>query len=329
MRKKILLIHTGGTIGMIKDKDSGVLKPDSFYKSISNIIPELSYIAEIITEIPFVVDSSELNFKHWSEIADLIGKYIETVDGVVITHGTDTLTYTASALSFMLQNLPIPVILTGAQKPMSELRTDAKSNLINAVELATCGINEVAIFFDDKLMRGNRSIKKHINHFDAFDSPNYPLLGKVGIDIEIYEKNLLKSNGIFHIFNKFDHSIAVYKTFPGCSTEYFIPGKNIRAIVLIAYGAGNIPLKNNDLFERVKAWIKDGKIVALLSETKAGKVDTSLYESGNKLLEAGVIHSKDMTFEAVITKLMFLLGQYQDTKLIKKYFKKSLSGEIS
>ena len=329
MRKKILLIHTGGTIGMIKDKDSGVLKPDSFYKSISNIIPELSYIAEIITEIPFVVDSSELNFKHWSEIADLIGKYIETVDGVVITHGTDTLTYTASALSFMLQNLPIPVILTGAQKPMSELRTDAKSNLINAVELATCGINEVAIFFDDKLMRGNRSIKKHINHFDAFDSPNYPLLGKVGIDIEIYEKNLLKSKGIFHIFNKFNHSIAVYKTFPGCSTEYFIPGKNIRAIVLIAYGAGNIPLKNNDLFERVKAWIKDGKIVALLSETKAGKVDTSLYESGNKLLEAGVIHSKDMTFEAVITKLMFLLGQYQDTKLIKKYFKKSLSGEIS
>jgi len=329
MKKRILLIHTGGTIGMIKDKDSGVLKPDSFYKSISNIIPELSYIAEIITEIPFVVDSSELNFKHWSKIADLIDKYIETVNGVVITHGTDTLTYTASALSFMLQNLPIPVILTGAQKPMSELRTDAKSNLINAVELATCEINEVAIFFDDKLMRGNRSIKKHINHFDAFDSPNYPLLGKVGIDIEIYEKNLLKSNGIFHIFNKFDHSIAVYKTFPGCSTEYFTPDTNVRAIVLIAYGAGNIPLKNNDLFERVKAWIKDGKIVALLSETKAGKVDTSLYESGNKLLEAGVIHSKDMTFEAVITKLMFLLGQYQDTKLIKKYFKKSLSGEIS
>ena len=327
MKKKILLIHTGGTIGMIKDKDSGVLKPDSFYNSILKIIPELSDIADIITEIPFVVDSSDLNSEHWGQIADLIGKYVETVDGVVITHGTDTLTYTASALSFMLQNLPIPVILTGAQKPMSELRTDAKSNLINAIELATCGVNEVSIFFDDKLMRGNRAIKKHINHFDAFDSPNYPLLGKVGIDIEIYEKNILKSNGIFHVLNKFDHSIAVFKTFPGCSTEYFKPDEDIRAILLITYGAGNIPLKNNDLLEKVCKWIEDGKIVALLSETKAGKVDTSLYESGNKLLKAGVIHSKDMTFEAVVTKLMFLLGQYKDVKSIKKYFKKSLAGE--
>lgn len=327
MKKKILLIHTGGTIGMIKDKDSGVLKPDSFYNSISKMIPELSDIADIITEIPFVVDSSELNSEHWGEIADLIGKYVEVVDGVVITHGTDTLTYTASALSFMLQNLPIPVVLTGAQKPLSELRTDAKSNLINAIELATCGVNEVSIFFDDKLMRGNRSIKKHINHFDAFDSPNYPLLGKVGIDVEIYEKNVLKNNGIFHIFNKFDHSIAVFKTFPGCSTDYFVPDKDIRAILLITYGAGNIPLKNNDLYEKVLDWIDQGKIVALLSETKAGRVDTSLYESGNKLLEAGVVHSKDMTFETVITKLMFLLGQYEDTDLIKKYFKKSLAGE--
>ena len=327
MKKKILLIHTGGTIGMIKDKDSGVLKPDSFYNSVSKIIPELSNIADIKTEIPFLVDSSELNSKHWGMIADLIGKYVETVDGVVITHGTDTLTYTASALSFMLQNLPIPVVLTGAQKPLSELRTDAKSNLINAIELATCGVNEVSIFFDDKLMRGNRTIKKHINHFDAFDSPNYPLLGKVGIDIEIYGDYLLKKNGIFHIFNKFDHSIAIFKTFPGCSTEYFTPNKDIRAIVLIAYGAGNIPLKDNDLYDKVKKWINEGKIVALLSETKAGKVDTSLYESGNKLLEAGVIHSKDMTFEAVVTKLMFLLGQYKDVKSIKKYFNKSLAGE--
>jgi len=328
-KKRILLIHTGGTIGMVKDKDTGVLKPDSFYKSILNIIPEISDIAEIKTEIPFVVDSSELNSTHWQTIAELIGRYIGSVDGIVITHGTDTLTYTASALSFMLQNLPIPVILTGAQKPMSELRTDAKSNLINAVELATKEINEVAIFFDDKLMRGNRTIKKHINHFDAFDSPNYPLLGKVGIDIEIYEKNLLENSGIFHINDKFDSAVAVYKTFPGCATDYFIPDDTVRAIVLMAYGAGNIPLNNNDLFERIKTWIDEGKIVALLSETKAGKVDTSLYESGNKLLNAGVIHSKDMTFEAVITKMMFLLGQYKDINLVKKYFNKSLAGEIS
>ncbi len=314
---------------MIKDKDSGVLKPDSFYHSILEIIPEISDIANITTEIPFVADSSELTPDHWGIIADLIGKYVETVDGVVITHGTDTLTYTASALSFMLQNLPIPVILTGAQKPLSELRSDAKSNLINAMELATYPLNEVAIFFDDKLMRGNRAIKKHINHFDAFDSPNYPLLGKVGIDIELYEKNILKSNGIFHILKRFDPAVAVYKTFPGCSTDYFTPDESIRAILLIAYGAGNIPLENNTLFKKVNDWIQNGKVVVLMSETKAGKVDTSLYESGNKLLKAGVIHSKDMTFEAVVTKLMFLLGQYEDIDRIKKYFSLSLVGETN
>lgn len=330
MKKKILLIHTGGTIGMTKDSESGVLKPDRFYKSLVKVVPELYDIADIEVEIPFVMDSSELNFLQWKEIGDIIKRRIDGIHGVVITHGTDTLAYTASALSYMLMNVPVPVILTGAQKPLSELRSDARSNFINAVELATSSeIKEVAVFFADKLMRGNRTIKRHINHFDAFDSPNYPLLAKVGIDIDIYKQNLLPSGGLFHVFEKMDNAIAVYKTFPGCTNRYFQPGKDIRAVLLIGYGAGTLSLQSGDLLKMVETWIEEGKLVVLMSESRAGKVNPSLYESGSELLKRGVLHTGDMTFEASITKLMFLLGEYQEPAMIRKYFSKSLAGEIS
>lgn len=330
MKKKILLIHTGGTIGMIKDISSGVLKPDLFYESLVKVIPELYDIADIEVEIPFVEDSAELSIPHWQNIANLIKQRIDTVHGVLITHGTDTLAYTASALSYMLMNIPIPVILTGAQKPLSELRTDARSNFIDAVEMAiSSDIKEVAIFFDHKLIRGNRTIKKHINHFDAFDSPNYPLLAKVGIDIEIYKQNLLNPGGLFHVFDRMDPAIAVYKSFPGCNLDYFQPGDGIRAIILIGYGAGTLSLSSGELIKRVEKWIQDGKLVVLMSETRGGKLDPKLYESGNELIKRGALHAGDMTFEASITKLMFLLGQYSETGIIKKNFSKSLAGEIS
>lgn len=330
MRKKILLIHTGGTIGMIKDLKSGVLKPDMFYESLMKVIPELSDIADISVEIPFITDSSQIGIPHWRQIAALICRNIDAVDGVVITHGTDTLAYTASALSYMLMNTPLPIILTGAQKPLSEIRTDARANFINAVELASSPeIREVAIFFDDKLMRGNRTIKTHINHFDAFQSPNYPLLAKVGIDVEIYRQNLLTPGGLFHVFEQMDSSIAVYKTFPGCGDGFFQPGEEIRAILLLGYGAGTFPIPAPEFLKRVENWIAQGKLVVVASETKAGKVDPKLYESGDELLRRGALHTGDMTFEAAITKLMFLLGQYREQALIKKNFTHSLAGEIS
>ena len=215
MKKKILLIHTGGTIGMTRDSQSGMLRPDMFYASLLNVIPEISTIADMEVEIPFVLDSAELNFQHWQELAAIIKNRLDEVDGVVITHGTDTLAYTASALSYMLQNIPIPVILTGAQRPLEELRSDARNNLINAVELACADIPEVCIFFDYKLMRGNRTSKNHINFFDAFHSPNYPLLAEVGINIEIYRANLLKPGGPFRVFEKFVVRTGGAKAFPG------------------------------------------------------------------------------------------------------------------
>ncbi len=328
--KKILLIHTGGTIGMNKDDESGVLVPDKFYDSLLKVIPELSDIADIEVEIPFVVDSSELNFPHWIKIADIIKSRIDSVNGVVITHGTDTMSYTASALSYMLMNVPIPVILTGAQKPLSNIRTDARSNFINAVVLATDPrIKEVAVFFDDKLMRGNRTIKRHINHFAAFSSPNYPLLANAGIDIDVFEGNLLKPGGLFHVFDKLDNSIAVYKSFPGCGGDYFQPGDDIRAVLIIGYGAGTVSLASERLVTRTQKWIEAGKLVVLMSETRAGKLNPKLYESGAALLDLGVMHAGDMTFEAGLTKLMFLLGQYKETAIIRKNFTKSLAGELS
>ena len=329
MKKKILLIHSGGTIGMTRDNQNGVLRPDRFYASLLKVIPEISTIAELEVEIPFVLDSAELNIPHWQKLAALIKKRAPGIDGVVITHGTDTLAYTASALSFMLQNIPIPVILTGAQRPLEELRSDARNNLINAVELATAEIPEVAIFFDYKLMRGNRTSKSHVNFFDAFISPNYPLLAKVGINIEIYRANLLTPGGHFQLHERVDNSLAVFKFFPDCNSEYFQPGPAIRAVLLIAFGAGTIPLQSGNLPSRIEQWLKAGKVVVLASEARGGRIEPRLYESGQRLLEMGVISAGDMTFEAAVTKLMFLLGLYDQPGLIMMNFQKSLAGEMT
>lgn len=329
MKKKILLIHTGGTIGMTRDSRSGVLRPDHFYASLHKLIPELSTIADIQVEIPFVFDSAELNFQHWQKLAAIIKANIGASDGVVITHGTDTLAYTASALSYMLHNVPVPVILTGAQKPLGELRSDARNNLINAVDLASADIPEVCIFFDYKLMRGNRTSKNHINFFDAFHSPNYPLLAEVGINSEIYRGNILKPGGHFHVFERFSSALAVLKLFPGCDFDYFQPGDDTRAVLIVAYGAGTIPLQTGDLLARVETWLRQGKLVFLDSEAHGGRIEPQLYESGSRLLEMGVISAGDMTFEATTTKLMFLLGQYDQPALIQSNFQKSLAGEMT
>lgn len=329
MKKKILLIHTGGTIGMTRDSASGVLRPDRFYASLLQVIPELSAIADIQVEIPFVFDSAELNFHHWQQLAAIIQSRIGQVDGVVITHGTDTLAYTASALSYMLHNVPVPVILTGAQRPLGELRSDARNNLVNAVELACADIPEVCIFFDYKLMRGNRTSKNHINFFDAFVSPNYPLLAEVGINIEVYRGNLLRPGGHFHVFDRFSPALAVLKLFPGCAADYFQPGAETRAVLIVAYGAGTVPVQTGNLLARVERWLAEGKLVVLDSEAHGGRIEPQLYESGARLLEMGVIAAGDMTFEAAATKLMFLLGQYDRPELIRGNFQKSLAGELS
>ena len=314
---------------MVRDEASGVLKPDRFYEHLLAVIPELSSIADIEVDIPFVFDSAELDFSHWQTLAGIIRGRIGRTDGVVITHGTDTLAYTASALSFMLQNLPIPVILTGAQKPLAELRSDARANLVNAIELATAGIPEVAVFFNNRLMRGNRTSKSHISQFDAFTSPNYPPLAEVGLNVDVYWQNVRKPAGLFHLFDRFENSLAVLRLFPGCDCTWFQPGADIRAVLIVAFGAGTVPLQSGGLVQRVERWLADGMTVALLSEARGGRMAPHLYESGDRLLKMGVLAGADMTFEATVAKLMFLLGQYRDGADVRRGFLTSLAGEMT
>ncbi len=328
MKKKILLIHTGGTIGMVRD-EAGVLKPDRFFAHLQSVIPELSSLAGIEVEIPFVFDSAELHFGHWKQLGEIVKGRVGKADGVVVTHGTDTLAYTASALSFMLHNLPIPVILTGAQKPLAELRSDARANLINALELASSGIPEVAVFFDDRLMRGNRTSKSHISNFDAFASPNYPALADVGLNIDIHWGNVRRPAGLFHLFDRFSGEVAVLRLFPGCDLRWFQPDAAVRAVLVVAFGAGTVPLASGDLLRRVEEWLAQGKVVALMSEARGGRVEPSLYESGHRLQSLGVLPCADMTFEAAVCKLMFLLGQYGDNADVRRTFLTPLAGEMS
>jgi L-asparaginase len=197
------------------------------------------------------------------------------------------------------------------------------------MELAAAKIPEVCLFFNHKLMRGNRASKSHVNFFDAYISPNYPLLAEVGINIEIYKANLLKPGKHLQVSERFNSSLAVLKLFPGANTTYFQPGPGIRAILIIAFGAGTIPLQSGELPARIEKWLKADKVVVLASEARGGRIEPQLYESGNRLLKMGVISAADMTFEATVTKLMFLLGQYDRPDLIGKNFQKSLAGEMT
>ncbi len=329
MKKKILLLHTGGTIGMTRDRQSGVLKPDLFYQGLLEFIPELSSLAELEVRIPFVLDSSQITGEHWQSLARLAAAAVGQTDGVVITHGTDTLAYTASALSFMLSGLPLPVILTGAQKPLGELRSDARNNLVNAVDLAGCGIPELGLFFDYKLFRGNRASKSHNFGFDAFSSPNYPLLAEVGLESMIHHDHLLKCTEAFKLDERIDNRLAVLRLCPGTDPSYFQPRDDCRAVVLVGFGAGTVPLTGGMLKTRIKEWRERGTVVVLHSETGAGRVMPALYESGRSLLELGVLPSLDMTFEAVVTKLMCLLGRHSDPGLVEQEFLTPLAGELT
>ena len=329
MKKKVLLIHTGGTIGMVRDTESGVLKPDRFYDSLLKVIPELDQLAEIQVEIPFLFDSSDMDLGHWETLGRVIADHIPGVDGVVITHGTDTLAYTASALSYMLENLPVPVILTGAQKPLSDLRSDARSNLINAVEMAASGAREVAVVFDDKLLRGNRTTKVHTSHFDAFHSPNFPPLAEIGINIEIAWSQVRTPQGPFRFHPEMEGSIAVLKLFPGIRPQYFQPPRECRGIILIGYGAGTVPMKYGEIVHKAEEWINQGRVVVLMSETKAGPTDPRLYESGSHLLEIGVLPAWDMTFEAAVTKLIHLMGCHCDNPSVRHDFLQPIAGEMT
>jgi len=308
--KKILLIQTGGTIAMHLDNRQTRLDPDRFTHLLLMEMPELGKIAEIETLKLFFEDSSDIHPTHWTQLANCIHDHWNRADGFVILHGTDTMAYTASALSFALQHLSKPVIFTGSQIPMSNIRSDARRNLINAIELATMPLNEVAICFNDKLFRGNRSTKISIGDFDAFASPNYPPLADIGTQIELHE-TWKRSRGFFSIQPSYSRKIRLVKLYPGMDLKpwYRITEDDPGVVIIEAYGSGNIPMKEP---ANVPAWIRhcrDGDWqVVITSQAVYDAVHLNVYEGGAAAANLGAVSAGDMTLEATLTKSMYLLG---------------------
>ncbi|MGB4077599.1 MAG: asparaginase [Prolixibacteraceae bacterium] len=335
----VLIIYTGGTIGMVQNPVTGSLSPVRF-DQIMEEVPELNKFGYRIKSVTFnpPIDSSNVTPEIWERIALTIKKNYNHFDGFVILHGTDTMAYTASALSYMFVNLDKPIILTGAQLPIGTLRTDGKENLITSVEIAAARKNgmalvpEVCIYFDFNLFRGNRSVKQDSENFSAFVSENYPALATAGVDIR-YRSEFIhypENRGILKVQTGFDDHVVILKMFPGIGqkvAEQILGMPGLKGVVLESYGSGNVPTSKWFLAAIRKA-IRRGVIILNVSQCQGGSVQMGQYETSVDLLNAGVVSGNDMTTEAAITKLMFLLAQGLTRDEVKMYLKKSLCGEI-
>ena len=312
-RKRLLVLNTGGTLGM-DPRATGSLAPGAVADQVLRYIPEARELADIEMAVLFNQDRANVQPGHWEAIAGAIEAAIDAYDGFVVIHGTDTMAYTAAALSYVLVNLPKPVILTGAQRPIASIRTDAKTNLVNALALATQDVPEVGLFFNHRLLRGNRARKVSIDDFDAFASPNYPALATVGLHVEIHEEHLRKPAGLFRVQRGFSDKVLILRLFPGLRPEHLAPLLDGEAVAFVfeAYGAGTVPVAERSLIPFIAEATGRGKLVALCSQAAAGRVEPELYEAGRRALEAGALSCADMTPEAAAVKLMFLLGQYND-----------------
>lgn len=340
-RPSILLIYTGGTIGMIKNQETGALENFNFDMLLEQV-PELKRFNYRISTYTFTppIDSSDMEPSHWAKIVKIIDFNYLYFDGFVILHGTDTMAYTASALSFMLENLAKPVILTGSQLPIGTLRTDGKENLITAIEIAaakhpdgTPMIPEVCIFFENELMRGNRTTKINAENFNAFRSFNYPALAKAGIHIR-YNEHLIRRPDPSRPMKPhylFDTNVVVLTLFPGIQESIIdsvlhVPG--LKAVVLKTYGSGNAPQKEW-LIRQLKEASDRGIVIVNITQCQSGSVEMGRYETGLQLLQAGVISGYDSTPECAVTKLMFLLGHGLSEKEIRHLMNSDLAGEIT
>lgn len=340
MTKKVQLIYTGGTIGMKTDYQKNVLIPVDF----EHIFTEVPELTRLDCELAFrsfknPVDSSDMRPDLWIELAEFIEERYDDFDGFVILHGSDTMAYTASALSFLLENLNKPVILTGSQLPIGTLRTDGKENLITAIEIASSYIGdrarvpEVAIYFEYHLYRGNRARKEDADDFRAFETPNYPLLATAGVTLKFDDSAISPgapgANLIVH--KKMSTDINIVKLFPGMRPEMIqcagsIP--NLKAIILETFGSGNAP-SNPALLESLKEIVDRGIVVLNITQCHGGMVDQQKYKNGQSLEDIGVISGRDLTTEAALTKLMFLFGRTEDVALVKRALGSSLRGEMT
>ena len=331
MKQKILLVYTGGTIGMVKDKLKRTLVPFNF-NGLLKAIPELKSdeldLENISIKKP--VDSSNMHPTIWIEIAKIIETNYGFYDGFVILHGTDTMAYTASMFSFMLENLNKAVIFTGSQIPIGARRSDAKENLITAIEIAASGkVNEVCIYFEDQLYKGNRTVKVNTEHFEAFKSPNYPTLAEAGVNIKYKSILQKKGNHELVVHKNYSNDVAILKLFPGIKLETIQAIiESSKGIIIESFGAGNAST-NAEFSLLLSQAIQLGKIIINISQCLHGEAVRGQYETNEPFEKAGVICGKDMTTESAITKLMFLLGQGLTDNVIKSQLQTNLRGEIT
>lgn len=341
-KSSVLLIFTGGTISMGENPANQSLAPLDTDRVLS-FIPELKMLHVNIASVSFspLIDSSDVQPADWDKMASIIYKHYNDFDGFVVLHGTDTMAYSAAALSFMLDNLQKPVIFTGSQLPVGVLRSDAKENLITAIELAAAKdangnavVPEVCLFFEDKLMRGNRTTKRNTEEFNAFASFNYPELARTGVHIKYFEHNIHKqiyNDKPFTYSSHFNQNVVVLKIFPGITEStvqsiYNIPG--LRAVVLESFGSGNAPT-SEWLYKIFKQATERGIITVNVSQCRAGSVEMGRYETSVNLVKAGVISGYDMTMEAATVKLMWLLGKYDSVEDVKQMMGEPLKGEMT
>ncbi len=340
-KPQILIIYTGGTIGMIEDEESRKLLPFDFSHLIDNV-PKIKMLDYVIDNIQFdpPIDSSEMNPAHWVEIARAIDDNYEIYDGFVVLHGTDTMAYTASALSYMLGNLSKPVIITGSQLPIGEVRTDGEENLITALQIAAAReingqpmVQEVAILFEDYLWRGNRATKMSSDNFNAFKSNNYPSLAKIGLGIHFNDEALRRVpvRRRLQVQYSLDTSVMFLTIFPGISRDvvhHCLTAPGVKGVVMKTFGAGNA-FSDGWFIDEIKSAVERGVVLVNVSQCISGGVGSSRYPSGELLTQAGVVFGHDITDEAAITKLMFLFGQGLSSTAVRYAMEYPIAGEMT
>lgn len=338
---RILLIYTGGTIGMMENPETKALQPFDFDHLIDNV-PKLKMLNYVIDNVSFdpPIDSSDMSPKHWEEIARVVEQNYHLYDGFVVLHGTDTMAYTASALSFMFENLRKPVIITGSQLPIGEVRTDGEENLITAVQIAAQldrhgdpMVQEVAILFENYLWRGNRATKRSADNFNAFKSHNYPQLAKIGLDINYTEEALYRHHtpDPFRVRYGLDNRIVVIDLYPGLRPEVFryaLSMPDTKGIVLRSFGAGNAPT-TPWFVDELKRAVDSGLVVFNVTQCVGGSVVPGLYAASDALAATGVVAGADITTEAAITKMMFLFGQGYSAEEVGRMLSQPICGEMS
>lgn len=342
MTKKpnILLIYTGGTIGMVKDYKTGALRSFDFDKLLKHI-PEINHLKCSISSISLEepIDSSNMNTGNWVVISEIIEDNYEKFDGFVVLHGSDTMSYTASAISFMFENLSKPIIFTGSQLPIGDLRTDAKENLITSIEIASAQengkpiISEVCLYFEYKLYRANRTTKINAEHFQAFTSPNFPPLCESGVHLKfnkqlIYKPTIIKP---LKVRKRLDNNVVILKIFPGITktvVESVLNSKGLKGVILETFGSGNAPTEEW-FINLLKETINKGVHIVNVTQCVNGSVIMGHYETSIELEKIGVISGNDITTESALAKLMYLLGENIPKNKFKYFFETQLRGEIS